>query len=156
MLRDWGQSKKYHHDTLGFNYRMDGIQGAILRVKLRHLESWTEARRRNAELYNALLKDSNLVTPIETKGNRHVYYVYVLRSPNREALQKHLLDHEIHSAIHYPHPLHLELAFKDLGYSSGDFPVAEKVANEVLSLPMYPELQPEQIEEVAEAILNFA
>jgi dTDP-4-amino-4,6-dideoxygalactose transaminase len=156
MLRDWGQSKKYHHDTLGFNYRMDGIQGAILRVKLRHLDDWTEARRQNAKRYNEVLKDSGLALPIETQGNRHVYYVYVVRVPNREAMQKHLLGNDIHSAIHYPHPVHLEKAFEHLAYSEGDFPVSEKAAKEVLSLPMYPELQAEQIEEVAAAIRSFS
>jgi dTDP-4-amino-4,6-dideoxygalactose transaminase len=155
MLRDWGQSKKYHHDTLGFNYRMDGIQGAILRVKLRHLDNWTEARRQNAKLYDERLKESGLTLPIETQGNHHVYYVYVVRVPDREAMQNHLLDNNIHSAIHYPHPVHLEKAFESLAYSEGDFPVAEKAAMEVLSLPMYPELQAAQIDKVAAAILSF-
>lgn len=155
MLRDWGQSKKYHHKLLGYNYRMDGIQGAVLRVKLRHLEGWTDARRKNAELYQGLLKASDLILPIEIAGNRHVYYVYVVRSKQRDKLQKYLLDKGIHSAIHYPHAVHLEEAFQGLGYSAGDFPVAEQAANEVLSLPMYPELSPNQIESVAEAILAF-
>jgi len=155
MLRDWGQSKKYHHQTLGFNYRMDGIQGAVLRVKLKHLEDWTESRRKHAALYQDLLSGSELILPIETAGNRHVYYVFVVRSTARDELQKHLLDLGIQSGIHYPHPVHLEEAFKDLGYSVGDFPVAEQAASELLSLPMYPEMQPAQIESVAEAVLSF-
>ena len=155
MLRDWGQSKKYHHNILGFNYRMDGIQGAVLRVKLKHLEDWTKARRNNAALYQELLSGSDLILPVEIAGNRHVYYVYALRSIARDALQKHLLDQGIQTGIHYPHPVHLEEAFQDLGYSVGDFPVAEQAANQLLSLPMYPELQPAQIEAVAEAIHSF-
>ena len=155
MLRDWGQSKKYHHKTLGFNYRMDGIQGAVLRVKLNHLEDWTKARRKNAALYKQLLDGSDLILPVEIAGNRHVYYVYVVRSKSRDALQNHLLEQGIQTGIHYPHPVHLEEAFQDLGYSVGDFPVAEQAANELLSLPMYPELQPDQIEAIAEAILAF-
>lgn len=155
MLRDWGQSGKYHHDILGFNYRMDGIQGAVLRVKLKHLEKWIERRRGHAVHYSKALKDSGLVLPVELKDNRHVYYVYVVRSPYRDKLQAHLMDREIHTGIHYPHPVHLEVAFQDLGYMVGDFPIAEQAASEVLSLPMYPELEAVQIEAVAEAIKSF-
>lgn len=155
ILRDWGQSKKYHHQVLGFNYRMDGIQGAVLRAKLAHLEEWTEARRAHAARYQARLEESKLRLPVEAEGDRHVYYVYVVRSTQRERLQRYLQDQGIHTGIHYPHPVHLEEAFKDLGYSEGDFPVAEQAAKEVLSLPMYAELQPEQIDAVAKAILAF-
>lgn len=155
MLRDWGQSRKYHHDVLGFNYRMDGIQGAVLRVKLRYLEDWIEARRKHAERYQRLLSSSQLGLPVEISGNRHVYYVYVVRSKQRDKLQKYLLEKDIHSAIHYPHPVHLEEAFQDLGYSEGAFPVAEQAAKEVLSLPMYPELRDDQIEMIAEAVQAF-
>ena len=155
MLRDWGQSKKYHHTLLGYNYRMDGIQGAVLRVKLRHLEDWIEARRQHAEQYQRLLGASQLILPVELSGNRHVYYVYVVRSKQRDKLQKYLLDKDIHSAVHYPHPVHLEGAFQELGYSEGDFPVAEQAANEVLSLPMYPELSEDQIEKIVEAVHAF-
>lgn len=156
MLRDWGQSKKYHHDILGFNYRMDGVQGAILRVKLRHLEKWIEARRAHAAQYAELLKETDLRLPVEVENNRHVYYVYVVRSKRRDKLQAHLGARDIHSGIHYPHPVHLEEAFKGLGYSLGDFPIAEAAAKEVLSLPMYPELEEAQIESVANAILEFS
>ncbi|MBI1619229.1 DegT/DnrJ/EryC1/StrS family aminotransferase [Aquamicrobium zhengzhouense] len=153
MLRDWGQSRRYHHDVKGFNYRMDGVQGAILRIKLRHLDAWTDARRRNAALYDQLLAESDIaVPPTEAVGRRHVYHVYAIRRPSREFLRARLDDAGVSTGLHYPVPVHLQLAHADLGYARGDFPVSETAAAEVLSLPMYPELTSEQIIQVVDAV----
>jgi dTDP-4-amino-4,6-dideoxygalactose transaminase len=153
MLRDWGQEKRYHHVLKGFNYRMDGIQGAVLRVKLRHLERWTEARRSHARRYSALLaRTRNVVTPTEVTGRRHVYHIYAVRTHDRDELQRSLLAEGIHTGLHYPIPAHLQVAHRDLGYRKGDFPVSEAAANEVLSLPMFPELTEHQIEQVVAAV----
>jgi dTDP-4-amino-4,6-dideoxygalactose transaminase len=152
MLRDWGQEKRYHHVLKGYNYRMDGVQGAILRVKLRYLDQWTEARRSHAALYDTLLADSGVKTPAVMPYSYHVYHVYVVRSHHRPALQQKLQDQGIQTGIHYPIPVHLQPAYADLGYKAGDFPQAEAVANEVLSLPMYPELSEAQIKLVSAAV----
>jgi dTDP-4-amino-4,6-dideoxygalactose transaminase len=152
MLRDWGQERKYHHDLKGFNYRMEGFQGAILRVKLRYLEGWTEARRSHAAEYSRLLKDSPYAIPQERQDCRHVYHIYAIRTPDREGTQKALQKEDIGWNIHYPIPVHLQKAYADLGYRPGDFPVTEQAAHEVLSLPMYAELSDTQIETVATAI----
>ncbi len=153
MLRDWGQEKRYHHVLKGFNYRMDGIQGAVLRVKLRHLERWTEARRSHARRYSALLARSRTVaTPVEVAGRRHVYHIYAVRTADRDELQRSLQAEGIHTGLHYPIPVHLQVAHRDLGYRKGDFPVSEAAANEVLSLPMFPELTEHQIEQVVAAV----
>jgi dTDP-4-amino-4,6-dideoxygalactose transaminase len=152
MLRDWGQERKYCHDLKGYNYRLEGMQGAILRVKLRHLEEWTKARRAHAFHYNQLLVNSGVETPSEMPYARHVYHVYAIRTPHREALQKALSEHGIQTGIHYPIPVHLQKAYADLGYQSGDFPHSEQAGNEVLSLPMYPELLIEQVDRVADAV----
>jgi len=135
MLRDWGAEKKYQHVLKGYNYRMEGFQGAILRVKLRHLENWTEARRAHAKLYNQALKNTGVKTPDEMPYARHVYHVYGICTPNRDLVQQSLQKAEIQSGIHYPIPVHLLPAYADLGYKSGDFPITEKIANEELSLP---------------------
>lgn len=155
MYRDWGQEKKHHHVLKGFNYRMAGFQGAVLRVKLRRLEEWTEARRRNAALYDKLLKESGVIPPKEMDYSRHVYHLYVVRSPDRDRLQESLKERGIQSGIHYPFPVHVQKAYADLGYRAGDFPIAEKAAGEVLSLPMFPELMEEQITVVAENIVSL-
>ncbi|WGV24088.1 DegT/DnrJ/EryC1/StrS family aminotransferase [Halotia branconii] len=152
MLRDWGQERKYHHVIKGYNYRMDGIQGAILRVKLRYLEKWTEARRANAAQYDALLKDLNLTIPTVMPYSRHVYHVYAVRSPQRDELQKKLNDQGIQTGIHYPIPVHLQPAYADLGYKIGDFPHSELAAREIFSLPMYAELTSAQINTVADSL----
>jgi dTDP-4-amino-4,6-dideoxygalactose transaminase len=152
MLRDWGQEKKYHHVLRGYNYRMDGLQGAILRVKLRHLPEWTDARRRHADAYNALLAGTGLVTPAEMDYSRHVYHVYAVRTPDRESLQPALQNAGVQTGIHYPVPVHLQEAHADLGYREGQFPNAEIAAREVLSLPMFPEMTASQIEHVAAAV----
>jgi dTDP-4-amino-4,6-dideoxygalactose transaminase len=156
MLRDWGQEKKYHHVLKGFNYRMEGLQGAILRVKLRHLPEWTRARRQHAEAYHARLRDSGLVLPIEASYARHVYHVYAVRVADRTTLQRTLQANGIATGIHYPIPVHLQPAYAELGYGPGDFPESERAAREVLSLPMFPELTDTQIDLVAAAISQEA
>lgn len=152
MLRDWGAERKYEHVLKGYNYRMEGIQGAILRVKLRHLEAWSQARRAHAVRYNELLAGSGVKTPEEMTYARHVYHIYAVRAPERQALQQALQAKEIQTGIHYPFPVHLLPAHADLGYRQGDFPHSERAAGEVLSLPMYPELTDAQIETVSFAI----
>jgi dTDP-4-amino-4,6-dideoxygalactose transaminase len=156
MLRDWGQEKKYQHVMKGFNARLEGVQGAALRVKLRHLEAWTEARRERAALYDRLLRDADVTTPAQMPWARHVYHVYAIRTPGRDALQAALLEREIQTGIHYPQPVHLLEGYRDLGYDDGDFPVAERAAVETLSLPMYPELPLDWVEEVASAVGELA
>jgi dTDP-4-amino-4,6-dideoxygalactose transaminase len=152
LLRSWGESRRYYHELRGFNYRMEGMQGAILRVKLRHLERWTDARRANAALYDLLLKDSGVVTPRQMPYARHVYCVYAVRTPHRDALAEALKAADIQYGVHYPVPVHLQPAYRDSRYGPGDFPVAERIAGEVLSLPIYPELQRSQIEQVCELV----
>jgi dTDP-4-amino-4,6-dideoxygalactose transaminase len=152
MLRDWGQEKRYHHVVLGYNYRMDGIQGGILRVKLRYLDGWTAARQAHAAQYDQLLSDTGLKTPVVMPYAQHVYHVYALRTPNRAQLQEQLAAKGIQTGIHYPIPVHLQQAYAELGYKAGDFPHSERAAAEVLSLPMYAELTSEQVDAVCESI----
>jgi dTDP-4-amino-4,6-dideoxygalactose transaminase len=156
MLRDWGAERKYHHELKGYNYRLEGIQGAVLRVKLRHLEAWTEGRRAAAARYDAGLADAAVETPQAAADVRHVYHIYAVRTPHRDALQEQLRAEGIQTGIHYPFPIHLLPAFADLGYRAGDFPHAERAAGEVLSLPMFPELTPEQTETVCAAVRRLA
>ena len=139
-LRDWGQTRKYHHDLKGFNYRMEGIQGAVLRVKLRHLEGWTEARRAHAATYNEMLTNCMIQTPEAMSYARHVYHVYAVRSLHRKQLEQRLNARGIQTGIHYPIPVHLQPAYADLGYDAGSFPEAKAASQEVLSLPLFPEL----------------
>lgn len=152
MLRDWGQERRYHHILKGYNYRMDGIQGAILRVKLRYLDQWTEARRTHAALYDELLANSGVKTPVVMPYSHHVYHIYAVRSPQRDTLQQKLTEKGIRTGIHYPIPVHLQPAYADLGYKLGDFPYSEAAANQVLSLPMYAELSSEQIKIVSTSV----
>lgn len=152
MLRDWGQERRYHHVLKGYNYRMDGIQGAILRVKLRYIEAWTEARRTRAAQYDQLLAGVSI--PAVMPYNRHVYHVYAVRTSQRDALQQSLQEQEIQTGIHYPIPVHLQPAYADLGYQPGDFPHSEAASREVLSLPMYPELTTESQIQVAKAVIS--
>ena len=152
MLRDWGQERKYHHVLKGFNYRMEGFQGAILRVKLRHLDQWTEARRSHAAVYGELLGESSVLVPQQAPYAHHVYHVYAVRHSDRDSLARTLHAHGVGTGIHYPVPVHLQPAYADLGHRVGDFPEAERAANEVLSLPMYPELTRTQIETVCAAV----
>jgi dTDP-4-amino-4,6-dideoxygalactose transaminase len=156
MLRDWGAEKKYLHVLKGFNYRMEGIQGAILRVKLRYLEGWTEARGAHAAQYGKLLAGSGVDTPQAMPWARHVYHVYAVRSKQRESLQQALQARDVQTGIHYPIPVHLLPAYAELGHRKGDFPHSEQAAEEVLSLPMFPEMTPAQIETVVEAVHSSA
>jgi dTDP-4-amino-4,6-dideoxygalactose transaminase len=156
MLRDWGAEQKYMHVLKGYNFRLEGIQGAVLRVKLRYLENWTEARRTAAAYYNELLSDSGVQTPEAMLYARHVYHIYAIRTRQRSEWQQVLQDQGIQTGIHYPIPVHLLPAYEDLGYIKGDFPHSEQAANEVLSLPMFPELSRAQIEQVSEAVVSLA
>jgi dTDP-4-amino-4,6-dideoxygalactose transaminase len=154
--RDHGSEKKYYHDLIGYNYRMSEFQAAVLNVKLEFIEQWTEQRRNNASLYNSLLKDvSEVITPYESNDCYHVFHLYVIRVPRREELQAFLKERGIASGIHYPFPLHLTGAYEHLGYTKGDFPIAEKIAGEIVSLPMYPEMSKDQVEAVCRAIHDF-
>jgi dTDP-4-amino-4,6-dideoxygalactose transaminase len=155
-LRDWGTDRKYHHVMQGYNYRMEGFQGAILGVKLRHLEKWTKARRSLAEKYNEMLADCGLHLPAEMPWARHVYHLYTLRAENRDRLQTDLLAQGIQTAIHYAVPAHLQPAYSSLGYGRGSFPNAEAAADQVLSLPIYPELSEQALTIVADAIKQLA
>jgi dTDP-4-amino-4,6-dideoxygalactose transaminase len=147
MFRDHGQAKKYHHGLIGWNARMDGFQGAVLSVKLKHLPAWNEARRKNAQLYNDLLaKIDGVITPFEADYATHVYHVYAIRFKNRDALIKTLAEKDISCGIHYPVPIHLQEAYKHLCHDKGRFPIVEKCTEELVSLPMFPELSQEQIE----------
>jgi dTDP-4-amino-4,6-dideoxygalactose transaminase len=152
MLRDWGSERKYHHVLRGFNYRMEGVQGAILRVKLRHLGAWTEARRAHAARYDRLLAASRFPTPAEAPYAKHVYHIYAIRCADREGLQAGLHDRGVQTGIHYPIPVHLQEAYADPQYGPGSFPHTEAAAREVLSLPMFPELSDGQIREVVSAL----
>ena len=147
MLRDHGQSKKYHHTYIGWNARMDGIQGAVLSVKLKHLAKWTEARRRNARIYDELLQGVHaVVPPKEAAYGKHVFHLYAIRVAERDRLIAALAEKEIFCGIHYPIPVHLLDAYKSLNLGKGSFPVAEKNAADFVSLPMFPELTREQID----------
>lgn len=155
-LREHGQSSKYVHDTEGYNGRMDAIQAAFLRIKLRHLSKWNAARRRAAELYRQALADVPEVRlPVERPGAVHVYHLFVIRAERRDALQQHLGSRGIGTGLHYPVPLHLQTAYAGLGLGAGSFPVTEAAARDILSLPMFPELTADQIGIVANAIHDF-
>jgi dTDP-4-amino-4,6-dideoxygalactose transaminase len=156
VLRDHGSEKKYYHDFIGFNYRMSEFQAAVLNVKMKFIEEWTEMRRMNAQKYNEQLSEvPQIITPLELDGSKHVYHLYVIRAENRDELQLFLEDNGVGTGLHYPIPLHLTGAYSFLSYKRGDFPVAEKLAGEILSLPMYPELAEEQIDYVCEKIKEF-
>lgn len=157
MIRDHGQSQKYYHQMEGYNGRLDAIQAAFLRIKLRHLADWNAKRRENAYRYNNLFESriDGLVLPFEPTWAKAIYHLYVVRVREREQLQKHLAADGIGTGIHYPIPLHLQEAYKHLGYSEGDFPVAEKACREILSLPMFPTLKAEEQARVAEKVREF-
>ena len=154
-LRDHGQKPRYFYKVIGGNFRLDGIQGAVLNVKLKYLDDWNEKRRQNAALYDDLFAGSPVGTPVIDPGDVSIYHQYTVTVPEREELQKYLADNDIGSAVFYPKPLHLQDCFKQLGYKQGDMPVAERLCNEVLSLPVYPELSRREIEYVAGTILKF-
>ena len=151
MIRDHGQAKKYYHDIEGYNGRLDSIQTGILSLKLKHLAGWNEKRRERAAEYNRLFaaSEAGVQTPYEPSWSRAVYHLYVVRTQDREGMMTHLGKAGIGSGIHYPIPLHLQKAYRGLGYKVGDFPVTERVASEILSLPMFPGLRPEQLARVA-------
>jgi dTDP-4-amino-4,6-dideoxygalactose transaminase len=155
MLRDWGAERKYEHVLKGFNYRMEGVQGAILRVKLRYLEQWTEARRAHAAAYTRMLSGSALQLPVEQHGTRHVYHIYAILTEQRRELMESLNAGGVQTGIHYPYPVHLLPAYSDLGYKAGDFPVSERVATQEVSLPMYPEMTDLHVETVCNAVAEF-
>jgi len=153
MIRDHGQEKKYYHGCIGWNARMDGFQGAVLSVKLKHLPAWNEARRKNAALYNTLLNGSDgIVIPKEMDYAKHVYHIYAIRTKNRDELISKLGEKGVNCGIHYPVPVHLQNAYASLGLKAGSFPVAEKVASEFVSLPMFAELTEEQIRYAADMV----
>ena len=155
MLRNYGEERRYHHTIQGFNSRLDEMQAAILRVKLKHLDAWNAARRERAAAYSAQLEGAALVLPSEAAWAKAIYHLYVVRCERRDALQEHLKSREIGTLIHYPIPIHLQKAYAYLGKSTGDFPVAEAACQQVLSLPMYPELPEASIMAVAGAIREF-
>jgi len=156
MLRDHGQAKKYFHDIEGYNGRLDAIQAGVLRIKLKKLSDWNQSRREHAALYNELLSDTDGITlPFQADFARSVYHLYVILVNDRDGLQKFLGDKGIATGLHYPVPLHLQKAYEHLDYKEGSFPVTEKVAKTLLSLPMFPELKQEQIEYVAASIKEF-
>jgi dTDP-4-amino-4,6-dideoxygalactose transaminase len=154
-MRNCGQRVKNEHELPPFNHRMDSIQAAILRVKLPYLDQWLEARRKWAGLYNQLLANTPIITPVEPAGYRHIYHLYVIRAQNRDGLQARLKERGIGTAIHYPKPVHLQPFYLQNGKPQGSYPVAEKLCNEILSLPMYPELTEEQVETVVSEIMGM-
>jgi dTDP-4-amino-4,6-dideoxygalactose transaminase len=156
MLRDWGSEQKYHHVLKGYNFRMEGMQGAVLRVKMRHIEKWTEARRAVARRYDQAFAGSGIETPKPSDNSRHVYHVYAIRSSARARWQQELAARGVQTGIHYPFPVHLQPAYADTRWRRGDFPHSEKAAEEVLSLPMYPELHKDLQEKVVAAVLEVA
>ena len=157
MIRDHGQAKKYYHDIEGYNGRLDSIQAGWLSVKLKHLAKWNEARRTHAHRYHELLADAkdSIVVPVEAPWTKGVYHLYVVRVLDREAFQGALAEAGIGTGIHYPIPLHLQKAYENLNYKKGDFPVTERVAAEIVSLPMFPQLSESQRSEVANKVLEF-
>jgi dTDP-4-amino-4,6-dideoxygalactose transaminase len=166
MLRQHGMKRRYHHDEIGWNARMDGLQGAILSVKLKYIDGWNSARRAVARRYHALFHASGLaeagpypahgvVLPHEVPGSRHVWHQYVIRTPRRDALREFLAMRQIGSEIYYPVPLHQQEALKGLGYAQGSFPEAERAAREVLALPIFPELREDEQQTVVAAIAEF-
>lgn len=155
MIRDHGSERRYFHDMIGINGRLDEIQAVVLRAKLPHLTEYNKLRRQHAQKYHALLAGLPVVTPTERPGNQHIYHMYVIQAPRRDELQTWLKERGIGTGIHYPVPIHIQNAMKNLGGKKGDFPVTEKVVDQILSLPMYPELTDEAIQMVASSIREF-
>lgn len=154
-LREHGARQRYYHDEVGYNYRMEGMQGAVLGVKLKHLAAWTRERRRVAHRYHELLADAPLQLPCEADYAQSAWHLYVVRHPRRDELKKHLEANQVGCGLHYPLPLHLQKCYAHLGHKPGDFPVAEKAARECLSLPIYPELTEAHMQRVAEVVKDF-
>jgi dTDP-4-amino-4,6-dideoxygalactose transaminase len=157
MIRDHGQAQKYHHDLEGYNGRLDAIQAGFLRVKLRHLDAWNAQRRAAASRYNDLLNSSSpgFLAPFEPEWSRAVYHLYVVRSEERDALVRHLRANGIHTGLHYPVPVHLQRCYRKWGYQEGSLPVTERVASEIVSLPMFPGLTFDQQKRVAAEVAAF-
>ena len=157
MLRDHGQAEKYYHDIEGYNGRLDAIQAGILQIKLRSLSEWNIERRERAARYQELLAEAfdQVVLPHEPSWANAVYHLYVIRTEERDEMRTYLAKCNIGTGIHYPIPLHLQKAYRRLGYREGDFPVAERTARQILSLPMYPQIKPEQQREVADSVISF-
>ena len=155
LLRTHGENPKYFYQAIGGNFRLDGIQGAVLCVKLKYLDKWNEKRRRNAALYNSIFADSPVKIPKIDSNNVSTYHQYTVTAPQRDRLQKYLAENGISSVVFYPKPLHLQDCFRELGCKEGSLPVAERLCGEVLSLPVFPELTAGQIEYVANTVLKF-
>jgi dTDP-4-amino-4,6-dideoxygalactose transaminase len=155
MLHDHGRSEKYAHKLVGYGYRLDALQAAILGAKLPHLEAWNTRRREIADYYTELLTNTDLVLPYVPPHVKPIYHIYCVRAKNRVGLQNHLKERGIETGIHYPIPLHLQPVYANLGYKVGDFPHTEQAAGEILSLPMYPELTEAQIHQIVDAVKEF-
>jgi dTDP-4-amino-4,6-dideoxygalactose transaminase len=156
MLRNYGQREKYQHMVRGYNRRLDTVQAAVLRIKLKHLQEWNEARRQHAKTYCRLLAQTGIAVPRASAVSESVWHLYVIRTDQRDTLKEHFANRGISVGIHYPIPIHLQPAYRDLGYQPGEFPVTEEYARQILSLPMYAELTPEIIGRVAETASEFA
>lgn len=156
FLRNYGSTKKYYHRFKGYNRRLDTLQAAVLKVKLPYLDGWSASRRENAHLYQELLADTPYGLPVEADGCVPVYHLYVIRTDRRDELQAFLGEKGIGTVIHYPVPIHMQEAYAELPYQEGDFPVTERYANEILSLPMYAELTPDMVQTVVDALKEFA
>ena len=155
-VKEYGQSQKYHHESIGFNSRLDTLQASILSYKLKQLDSWNEKRQSHAKIYNKMLEIiPDVIIPKVFSNRKSVYHLYVIRTKQRDELQKFLKDRDIDTQIHYPFPIHLQNAWKSLKHKKGDFPVTEMLSNEILSLPMYPELTERQVRYVCISIMNF-
>jgi dTDP-4-amino-4,6-dideoxygalactose transaminase len=155
LLRNYGQKVKYHHLIKGYNSRLDTIQAAVLRTKLKHLDTWNKKRREHAEQYDSLLSELGMVTPHVLPQTEHVYHLYVIQVQKRDKLIEYLGKHGISALIHYPVPVHLQKAYKELGYKEGDFPITEAFTKNIVSLPMFAELEKKEIEYICEKIKDF-
>ena len=155
LLRNYGQKNRYEHTYKGINSRLDELQAAILRVKLKKLEQWNQRRRYIANLYKNLIKSEKFIHPLESEFNYHVYHLYIIRFKNRDSLRKYLDSKGIKTQIHYPIPCHLQESYYELGYVEGDFPVTENISKEILSLPIYPELKDDEVDYISDMIMNF-
>jgi dTDP-4-amino-4,6-dideoxygalactose transaminase len=154
-LRNYGSQKKYHNEYVGLNRRLDELQAAFLSVKLQYLEKWTQERKQIAEIYNTSLKNSGLVLPQKAKQADHVYHLYVVRTNKRDELQMHLNANGIGTLIHYPIPPHLQKAYKFLGYKKGDFPIAEELAKNTISLPLWVGMENKSFDQIESSIKTF-
>jgi dTDP-4-amino-4,6-dideoxygalactose transaminase len=155
QTRQHGETSRYHHDFVGGNFRMDAVQAAVLNVKLKWLDQWNNRRRAIAAYYTSRFAGSDVKPPVEVAGGRHVYHQYVIRAPRRDALRDHLQKQQVGCNIYYPKALHVQACFAELGYRKGAFPVAEQACEEVLALPIFPELSDVQVQRVADAVLAF-